>query len=136
LAYLEDPVAPEDRDGWRAITAELGDKLILAGKGLFLTDAKRLTTAVEDEIANAVVIIPGQVGTLTETIACLKLASEKHYQTIISQRRGETNDDFIADLAVAAGANYFKGGAPTRGERVAKWNRLAALEQELYGSNK
>lgn len=136
LVYLEDPVAPEDFDSWKQISGELSSKLILTGDDFFSSSTSRLRSALKDRLANAVVIIPSQVGTLTETIECLKLARKHNYQIIISQRRGETNDDFIADLAVASGADYFKGGAPIRGERVAKWNRLLFLEDKLYGGKK
>ncbi len=133
LVYLEDPVAPDDYEAWREISQELGAKLILAGDDLFATSVDNLRPALKDGLANAIVIIPAQVGTLTETIECLKLARRHNYQIIVSHRSGETNDDFIADLAVASAADYFKGGAPARGERVAKWNRLLLLEDLLYG---
>lgn len=136
IVYLEDPVAPEDFESWKQISGELSNKLILTGDDFFSSNTTRLRSALKDHLANAVVIIPSQVGTLTETVECLKLARKHNYQIIISQRRGETNDDFIADLAVASGADYFKGGAPIRGERVAKWNRLLLLEDKLYGRKK
>jgi len=132
LIYLEDPVAPDDSVAWQQVSEELGSKLILAGDDVFATNVERLRPALKDGLANTIVIIPGQVGTLTETIECLKLARRHNYKIVISSRRGETNDDFIADLAVASAADYFKGGAPVRGERVAKWNRLLALENILY----
>lgn len=133
LVYLEDPVAPEDYDGWQQVSKELSSKLILAGDDLFVSQTERLRMALKDNLANTVVIVPGSVGTLTESIECLKLARRHNYKIVISSRRGETNDDFIADLAVASAADYFKGGAPARGERVAKWNRLLTLENILYG---
>ena len=136
IVYLEDPVAPEDHDSWLQISEELGSKLILAGDDVFATNAERLRPALKEGLANTVVIIPGQVGTLTETIECLKLARRHNYKIVVSSRRGETNDDFIADLAVASAADYFKSGAPVRGERTAKWNRLLTLENILYGHNK
>lgn len=133
LVYLEDPVAPDDIAGWRQASEELGDKLILAGDDLFSTRIDRLRPALKDRLANSIVIIPSQVASLTETIECLKLARRHNYKIILSGRRGETNDDFIADLAVASAADYLKGGAPVRGERVAKWNRLLSLEDTIYG---
>lgn len=133
IAYLEDPVAPDDMAAWQEISQELNHKLILAGDDFFTTNIDNLRPALKDGLANAIVIIPAQVGTLTETIECLKLARRHNYQIIIGHRSSETNDDFIADLAVAAAADYFKGGAPARGERVAKWNRLLLLEDLLYG---
>ena len=133
LFYLEDPVAPEDTKGWQQVSEELGDKLILAGDDLFATNVNRLRPALKTGLANTIVIIPSQVGSLTETIECLKLAKRHNYKIVISARRGETNDDFISDLAVASAADYLKGGAPVRGERVAKWNRLLTLEDIIYG---
>lgn len=133
LVYLEDPVAPDDYDAWSKLEAELGDKLILAGDDLFSSSIKRLRPNLNKRLVNTVVIIPGSVGTLTETIECLKLARRHDYKIVLSSRRGETNDDFLADLAVASAADYFKSGAPVRGERIAKWNRLLALEDILYG---
>lgn len=133
LVYLEDPVSPTDLDGWKQVSEELGGRLILAGNDIFSSSASRLRLTLKDGLANTLVIIPGSVGTLTETIECLKLARRHNYKIVISSRRSETNDDFISDLAVAAAADYFKGGAPARGERLAKWNRLLTLENILYG---
>jgi enolase len=133
LVYLEDSIAPEDVSGWRQVSEELNNKLILAGGDFFASRIDRLRLALKDGLANSIVISPSQVGTLTETVECLKLARRHNYQIIISSRPGETNDDFIADLAVASAANYFKGGAPVRGERVAKWNRLLEIEKDIYG---
>jgi enolase len=133
ITYLEDPVAPDDLAAWQEISQELGHKLMLAGDDFFATNTNNLRPALKDGIANTIVIIPAQIGTLTETIECLKLARRHNYQIVISHRSSETNDDFIADLAVASAADYFKGGAPARGERVAKWNRLLLLEDLLYG---
>jgi len=133
LVYLEDPVAPDDKEGWQQVSEELGSKLILAGDSLFSSNPEHLRLALKEGLANTAVIIPGSVGTLTESVECLKLARRHNYKIVVSSRRGETNDDFIADLAVASAADYFKGGAPVRGERLAKWNRLLALENILYG---
>jgi enolase len=133
LVYLEDPVAPDDKEGWQQVSEELGSKLILAGDSLFSSNPEHLRLALKEGLANTAVIIPGSVGTLTESIECLRLARRHNYKIVVSSRRGETNDDFIADLAVASAADYFKGGAPVRGERLAKWNRLLALENILYG---
>lgn len=133
LIYLEDPVAPSDQESWKQISDELADKLILAGSDIFASKPEKLRLALKDGIANTIVIIPGAVGTLTESIECLKLARRHNYKIVIGSRRGETNDDFIADLAVASAADYFKGGAPVRGERIAKWNRLLFLEKNIYG---
>jgi enolase len=134
LVYLEDPVAPDDLAGWQQVSEELGDKILLAGDDVFASNVNHLRPALKSGLANTIVIIPSSVGTLTETIECLKLARRHNYKIVLSGRRGETNDDFIADLAVASAADYFKGGAPVRGERLAKWNRLMALEDILYGT--
>lgn len=134
LVYLEDPVSATDHKSWQQVSQELGSKIILAGNDIFSSRAENLRPALKENLANSVVIIPGAVGTLTESIECLKLARRHNYKIIIGSRRGETNDDFIADLAVAAAADYLKGGAPVRGERVSKWNRLLTLEKNLYGN--
>lgn len=131
IVYLEDPAAAADLDAWRQVTQELGRKTLLAGNDFFATNTKRLRTALKDHLGNAIVIVPAQAGTLTETIDCLKLAQRHNYRIIFSQRRGETNDDSLVDLAVASGADYLKAGAPTRGERVSKWNRLLMIESNL-----
>jgi enolase len=136
LVYLEDPVSPNDLEAWQEISQEFGNKLVLAGDEFFATNTNKLRSALKDSLANSIVITPAQIGTLTETIECLKLARRHNYKIIVSHRGIETNDDFIADLAVAAAADYFKGGAPARGERVAKWNRLLLLEDLLYGNRK
>lgn len=132
IVYFEDPAAPNDLAGWRQAASELGTRALLSGNEFFATSTARLRGALNDRLANAITVVPGQAGTLTETMEFLKLAKRHDYAITISQRRGETNDDFIADLAVAAGADYLKAGAPARGERVSKWNRLMLIEQELY----
>jgi enolase len=109
--------------------------VILAGDELFADSVANLRAALPNHLANAAVVTLGKVGTLTETLEYIKLAKRHNYKLIASQRNAETNDDFIADLAVAAGADYFKGGAPARGERVAKWNRLIKIENWLYGND-
>ena len=131
LVYLEDPAAATDFDAWRQVTQELGGKTLLAGNDFFATNTKRLRVALKDHLGNALVIVPAQAGTLTETIDCLQLAKRHNYRIIFSQRRGETNDDSLVDLAVASGADYLKAGAPARGERVSKWNRLLLIESNL-----
>jgi len=127
LIYLEDGLAPDDWSAWRELTAELGAKMLIVGDDLFQTSSARLSRGLKEKAANAVVIKPGQTGTLSETIACLKLAQKHNYKIIVSQSGNETNDDFIVDLAVAAGADYLKAGSLSRGERVAKYNRLLAI---------
>jgi enolase len=104
---------------------------MIVGDDLFTTNIERLKKGIEMKAANAIIIKPNQIGTLTETIDCVKLAKEAGFKIIVSHRSGETNDSFIADLAVAVGADFIKAGAPSRGERVAKYNRLIAIEEEL-----
>ncbi|MDD2681005.1 MAG: phosphopyruvate hydratase [Patescibacteria group bacterium] len=127
ITYLEDGLANEDWSAWRQATASLGDKLVLAGDELFASSLELLRKGIAEQVANAFVLKPNQIGTLTETIECAKLAERQHYQVIVSHRGGETNDDFIVDLAVAIGARYLKAGSLARGERVAKYNRLMAI---------
>ncbi len=127
IIYLEDGLADDDWPAWREATASLGDKLVLAGDDLFVSNIERLRRGIAEQAANAIVLKPNQIGTLTETIECAKLAQRQHYQLIISHRGGETNDDFIVDLAVALCAQYLKAGSLSRGERVSKYNRLTEI---------
>lgn len=127
LIYLEDGVASEDWSAWREATNRLGSKLILAGDDLFVSSLERLRKGIAEQVANAIVIKPNQIGTLTETIECAKLAHRQNYRIIFSHRGSETNDDFIVDLATALSAEFLKAGAPNRGERVAKYNRLMEI---------
>jgi enolase len=131
LVYLEDGLAEEAWSDWRELTAELGQKMLIAGDDLFATNPDRLRQGLKEKAANAIIIKPNQIGTLTETVACLKLAQKHNYNTIVSHRSGETVDDFIVDLAVAAGADYLKAGSLSRGERLAKYNRLLAIADIL-----
>ncbi len=128
---IEDGLAEDDWDGWKELTKVLGKDLILIGDDLFVTNKKRLEKGIKNKVANAILIKPNQVGTLTETAECIKLAQNNNYKIVVSHRSGETNDDFIADLAVACGADYIKSGAPNRGERVAKYNRLLEIEENI-----
>lgn len=127
IIYIEDGAAADDWSTWKEATASLGSKLILAGDELFSSSLERLRKGIAEQTANAIVIKPNQVGTLTETIECIKLAHRQNYQIIISHRGGETNDDFITDLAVAVGADFLKAGSLSRGERIAKYNRLTEI---------
>ncbi|MGE5425811.1 MAG: phosphopyruvate hydratase [Bacillota bacterium] len=127
LAYLEDGVGDEDWPAWREATAVLGDKLILAGDDLFAGSIERLRRGIAERAANAIVLKPNQIGTLTEVVECAKLAQRQNYRLIVSHRGAETNDDFISDLAAALGAQYLKAGSLSRGERVSKYNRLAEI---------
>lgn len=127
LIYLEDALAEDDFASWQELTAELGDKMLIVGDDLFATSSDRLRQGLKEKAANAIIIKPNQVGTLTETVDCIRLAQKHGYKVIISHRGGETNDDFIVDLAVAAGADYLKAGSLSRGERLAKYNRLLEI---------
>ena len=134
LTVVEDGLDQDDWDGWKTMTETLGSRLLLVGDDLFVTNSKRLAQGARYPAANAIIIKPNQVGTLTETINTVKLAQKFGYQIVVSHRSGETTDDFIADLAVAVAAEYIKAGSVARGERVAKYNRLMAIELELFGS--
>ena len=128
---IEDGMAEDDFEGWELLTDKLGRKIKLVGDDLFVTNKARLNKGFDLCIANAILIKPNQIGTLTETLETIELAKTNGYATIISHRSGETSDATIADIAVAANAGYIKAGAPSRGERVAKYNRLLKIEQEL-----
>ncbi len=115
------------------MTAALGEQTVLVGDDLFVTNTHRIETGIIAGIANAVLIKLNQIGTVSETMAAIKLAQKYGYKVIISHRSGETVDDFIADLAVAVSADYIKAGSLSRGERLAKYNRLIVIETELKG---
>jgi enolase len=131
FASLEDPLAEDDWDGWKAITAKLGDRLRIIGDDLFVTNPKRLERGIEEKSANAILIKLNQIGTLTETVAAVRLAQKAGFSAVISHRSGETEDAFIADFAVALNAGAIKTGAPCRSERLAKYNRLIQIEAAL-----
>lgn len=131
IISIEDPVGEDDTEGWQNFTALMGERLMLVGDDLFVTDAHRIAELSAKKCANAALIKPNQCGTLSETIAAVQFAKKAGYKTIISHRSGDTPDAFIADLAVACGADFIKAGAPARGERVAKYNRLLEIEQEI-----
>ena len=126
---IEDGLGEDDWEGWKEMTELLGSELTLIGDDLFVTSSERLQKGINEKVANAILIKPNQVGTLTETVECVKLAKENNYKVIVSHRSGETTDDFIADLAVALEADYIKGGAPSRGERLVKYNRIMEIEE-------
>lgn len=128
LQIIEDGCAEDDFVGWKMFTKMLGKKLILVGDDLFVTNPQRIKYGMAQGIANAVLIKVNQIGTLTETMQAIKISKDRGYKTVISHRSGETSDDFIADLAVATNADFIKSGAPSRGERVAKYNRLLEIE--------
>ena len=133
IISLEDGMAEGDWEGWAALTQRLGDHLELVGDDIFVTNPAILREGIERGIANSVLIKPNQIGTLTETLETVALAHDSGYASFVSHRSGETWDDFISDLAVAVGSGRIKTGAPVRGERVAKYNRLLAIESELGG---
>jgi enolase len=131
IVSIEDGMAEEDWDGWVALTERLGDRVQLVGDDLFVTDSIRLADGIERGAANAILVKVNQIGTLSETLAAMDLASRSGYASIVSHRSGETEDTFIADLAVATGAGQIKTGAPSRSERVAKYNQLIRIEEQL-----
>ncbi len=140
VVSIEDGLGDDDISGWQYMTEKLGNKVALVGDDLFVTDTKRLKMGIEKGIANAILIKPNQVGTLSETLEVMRLAHENGYRTIVSHRSGDTEDTSIADIAVGMNAGYIKCGAPARSERVAKYNRLIRIEAKLscaavYGKN-
>ena len=131
IASIEDGLAEEDWDTWKVLTEKLGDKIQLVGDDLFVTNMQRLSRGIEKNVANAILIKPNQIGTLTETLDTIELAKEHGYRTVISHRSGETEDTTIADIAVATNAGQIKTGAPCRTDRVAKYNRLLRIEENI-----
>lgn len=131
IISVEDGLAEEDWEGWKTLTQKLGNKIQLVGDDLFVTNAKRLEKGIKENSANAILIKPNQIGTLTETLETIRLAKENGYKTIISHRSGETEDTTIADIAVAINAGQIKTGAPCRTDRVAKYNRLLNIENGI-----
>jgi enolase len=131
VVSLEDGMAEQDWDGWKSLTDRLGDRLQLVGDDIFVTNPGILREGIERGVANSILIKLNQIGTLTETLDTIALARDSGYRAVISHRSGETEDTFIADLAVATGVGQIKTGAPARSERVAKYNRLLRIEEEL-----
>jgi enolase 1/2/3 len=131
LVSVEDGLAEDDWDSWKLLTERLGDQLQLVGDDLFVTNIDRLSRGIEENVANAILIKVNQIGTLTETLEAIALARSNGYASVISHRSGETEDTTIADLAVATGAGQIKTGAPSRTDRVAKYNQLLRIEEEL-----
>jgi len=131
LAVLEDAFQEDAWDSWKKLYTELSSTAIIVGDDLLATNAKRVERAIKESACNGAVIKPNQVGTVLETLNVVKLVRNAGWKVIVSHRSGETNDSFIADFAVGVGADYIKSGAPARGERVAKYNRLSAIEYEL-----
>lgn len=131
LIYLEDGLSEDDWPGWKFLTEQLKEKINLVGDDLFVTNLKRLEKGIKESIANAILIKLNQIGSLTETVEVIKFAKKNGYQTIISHRSGETEDTFIADLAVAFNCGWIKTGSLSRSERLAKYNQLLRIEEEL-----
>ncbi len=131
LVSIEDPLAEDDWAGWTKMTAQLGDKVQIVGDDLYVTNPSRLQRGIDEKAGNAILVKVNQIGTLTETRDAVELAQSKGMKAIISHRSGETEDTFIADLAVATNAGQIKTGAPARSERVAKYNQLLRIEEEL-----
>ncbi len=133
IISIEDPLAEEDWEGFSKLMSEIGDKVQIVGDDLYVTNPERLEKGIKQKASNAILIKLNQIGTVTETLETIKLAQENGYNPVISHRSGETDDTTISDLAVAVGAKYIKTGAPARGERVAKYNQLLRIEENLLG---
>ena len=131
IISIEDGLAEEDWDGWKVLTERLGNKIQLVGDDLFVTNPVRLQKGIDLGVANAILIKPNQIGTLTETLDAIELAKRNGYKTVVSHRSGETEDTTIADIAVATNAGQIKTGAPCRTDRIAKYNRLLNIEDEI-----
>ena len=133
IVSIEDGVAESDRDGWVALTKKLGEKILLVGDDVFVTNPEILAKGIEDGIGNALLVKLNQIGTVTETLDAVRMAQSSSYRAVVSHRSGETTDDAIADLAVAVNSGLIKTGSACRGERLAKYNRLLEIEEDLAG---
>ncbi|HKE79940.1 MAG TPA: phosphopyruvate hydratase, partial [Solirubrobacteraceae bacterium] len=133
IVSLEDGMAEEDWDGWKALTDSLGEHLQLVGDDIFVTNTERLKRGIDTGVANSILVKVNQIGTLTETLDAMRMAREAGYTSVMSHRSGETEDVTIADLAVATGCGQIKTGAPSRSDRVAKYNQLLRIEEQLGG---
>jgi enolase len=131
IVSIEDGLAEDDWEGWAALTAALGDRVQIVGDDLFVTNTERLERGIREDVANSILIKVNQIGTLTETLEAIELGRANGYQSIISHRSGETEDTFIADLAVATNAGQIKTGSASRTDRIAKYNQLLRIEEEL-----
>jgi enolase len=138
IISIEDPMDEEDWDGWKKITDRLGKKIQLVGDDLFVTNTERLKKGIDMGVANAILVKVNQIGTLSEAFEAIELAKKSRYRSIISHRSGETEDSIIADIAVAFRSGQIKTGAPCRSERVAKYNQLLRIAEDLacFGKNK
>lgn len=131
IISIEDGLAQDDWDGWKLMTSELGNRIQIVGDDLFVTNTKRLKKGIEEGITNSILIKLNQIGTLTETLDCIDMAHNANYTTVISHRSGETEDTTIADVSVAVNAGQIKTGSASRSERIAKYNQLLRIEEEL-----
>lgn len=131
IVSIEDPMSEEDWDGWADLHKSIGDRVQIVGDDIFVTNKKRLQKGIEMSVANAILIKPNQIGTLTETLETIEIAQSNGYRVVISHRSGETCDTTISDLAVAVSAQFIKTGAPARGERVEKYNQLLRIEEAI-----
>ena len=131
ILSIEDGMDEEDWDGWRTLTERLGDTVQLVGDDLFVTNTERLQRGIDSGVANSILVKVNQIGTLTETLEAIGMARAAGYTAVMSHRSGETEDTTIADLAVATGCGQIKTGAPSRSDRVAKYNQLLRIEEEL-----
>ena len=131
IVSIEDGMDEEDWDGWKALTDRIGERVQLVGDDLFVTNTERLRRGIDEGVANSILVKVNQIGTLTETLDAIATARDAGYTAVISHRSGETEDVTIADLAVATGCGQIKTGAPSRSDRVAKYNQLLRIEEQL-----
>ena len=134
IVSIEDGLAEDDWAGWAKLTSAIGDRCQLVGDDLFVTNTERLARGIENGVANAILIKVNQIGTLSETLEAIEMGRAAGYLSVISHRSGETEDTFIADLAVATGAGQIKTGSASRTDRVAKYNQLLRIEEQLGGA--
>ena len=131
LLSIEDPFGEEDWKDWSDLTSSIGKQLMIVGDDLLVTNKKRLQEAIKKTACNAILVKPNQIGTISESVSVIKLAKKNNFSVIVSHRSGDTDEDFLADFAVGVGADFVKFGAPGRGERVAKYNRLSFIQEYL-----
>jgi enolase len=134
IISIEDGLAEDDWDGWKALTEAIGDRVQLVGDDLFVTNSKRLKRGIDMGVANSILVKVNQIGTLTETMEAIRMATQADYTNVISHRSGETEDSFIADLAVALNSGQIKTGSASRSDRMAKYNQLLRIEEDLGGN--
>jgi enolase len=134
IISIEDGLAEDDWEGWKLLTRRLGNKVQLVGDDLFVTNTERLARGIESGVANSILIKLNQIGTITETLEAIEMAKQAGYTAVVSHRSGETEDATIADFVVAVNAGQIKTGAPSRTDRVAKYNQLLRVEEELAGT--